>query len=178
MSLPKELYCDGGVIWSNPSNYGMTWAYRVMMDDGSTLDGSGLEERDDATNNQAEMMAMICGLVRCLTLDPLFSGFVYSDSMITINRMFHGESLTNLPDELAREAVGLRDLIRKNKIRYRHCKGHPTKKELAAGFSKKGRLVSEHQAWCDGECGRLSKEYLASLAHTGPRIIPSATQPA
>ena len=78
------LYADGGVIASNPSAIGGTYAYRLIRDDGHTI-GQGqvitaIDMRGSVTNNQTEMLALLVGLKQ-LPCD--FKGTIYSLRQIT-----------------------------------------------------------------------------------------------
>ena len=51
-------------------------------------------------------------------------------------------------------------------IRYVLLSGHPTKAQLALGIGKGGRPVSEHNVWCDHECGRRAKGFMEVINGT------------
>ena len=63
----KQLFCDGGVVGSNPSAIGGTYAWRQVVDDQPVAEGAHFISARDArvpavTNNLTEMLALIKGL--------------------------------------------------------------------------------------------------------------------
>lgn len=95
-----ELYIASGLIGSNPSAIGATYANRLIHHSGRGFDQSGvlpawkIEFHGVVTNNQAEMYAMLEALRR---LPEGFSGSIYSRSNVTLGRISKGWRWTNIP---------------------------------------------------------------------------------
>lgn len=165
-----ELYVDGGVIGSNPSAIGGTYAVRLVYDDGHVYGYSGAvsatEMHGDVTNNQTEMLALLMGL-RYLPDD--FKGTVYSDSMVTLGRAFLGWKWTRVPGWMHRfYRDQRRRLINWDQIKWVLLDGHPTKAQLAAGIGKRGHPVSEHNVWCDRACTEAGQRFLEEIGANIP----------
>lgn len=155
-----SLYTDGGVIDRNPSPIGGTWAYcGVNAENKRVLHNGGYILKPDGrliTNNHTEQIAIILALE---SMPNGWSGTVYSDSKIAMNRMRGKGTNKNLPDNVIERTKAV--LARLGKVKFRHVKGHPTQSELFKGYSKNHRRVSIHNVWCDEECRRqavLGKE--------------------
>lgn len=184
MLLPNDasriiaVYADGGVIGANPSPIGGTWAYCWVDTEGRRLyERSGVVvpvERACAepampfpacavglpsvTNNLSEFVA----LARCLrSLPDGWSGDVYSDSQITLGRFFRGWRCEAIPDGWAEQIP--RIIARLGSLRPHLLDGHPTKAQLASGVGKRGNPCSEHNVWCDEECGHVALRYRIAL---------------
>lgn len=164
MHLPMtcRLYCDGGVISKNPSTIGGTYACRIVDSDDETVlvEIKGIVIPSSfgvtaITNNHTEMMAIITGL-SYLPLE--FDGTVFSDSLVTLNRVFSGWAMKNVPpilvDALRQEQSRLK-LSKSTK--WSHLAGHPTREQLTRHFGKNGSPISIHQVWCDMACGEMAK---------------------
>ena len=165
----NELYCDGGVININPSPVGGTWAFRILSDGEVMEEASGIITPEQAktemvTNNLTEMLALVRGIQR---LPNTWTGTIYSDSQITLGRAFMGWKWTGIPkwlyEDFGRAVKALRNW---EQIRYVLLSGHPTKAQLALGIGKGGRPVSEHNVWCDHECGRRAKGFMEVINGT------------
>jgi ribonuclease HI len=168
-----SVYADGGVIGSNPSAIGGTYAYRLIEEDGEVghyIDGAFVltarENGGTVTNNQTEMM----GVLSALELVPDdFAGTVYSDSQVTLGRVFMGWKWANVPKFMHEKYQALRArLINFNNIKYVLLDGHPTKAQLQAGKGKRGQPVSEHNVWCDHACTEAGEKYLADYEQMNP----------
>lgn len=158
-------YVDGGVIQVNPSPVGGTWAWafvnavgdKLISDAGLVLPPFG--GLDYISNNLTEMMAAVQALE---ALPKGWHGAFYSDSQITLGRLFQGWKWRGIPQELRDRARLALDRLKINgalQVKYELLKGHPTKAELAAGRS--GRMgVSKWNVYCDAECGRVGAEYM------------------
>lgn len=159
------VYADGGVIGVNPSPIGGTWAWCHVNAAGERMaTGSGIVAPRSScpliTNNLTEMIALVRGLA---ALPDGWAGAVYSDSQITLGRLFAGWKMAGIPPVLVRQgAEALRRLDVPN-VRYVLLDGHPTKAQLLVGRGKRGNLVSEHNVWCDRECGRLARDVKMSV---------------
>jgi ribonuclease HI len=160
-----ELFADGGVIKKNPSTIGGTWAFRIVLNGVVRCERSGVITPAEAqlpaiTNNLTEMIAVVQGLKQ-LTLTPQFCGTVYSDSQITLGRVFEGWKWTGIPTWLHLQFQRAREgLKRWDQIQHVLLAGHPTRAQLEAGIGRHGYPVSEHNVWCDKACTQAALEYL------------------
>ena len=161
--MTQHLYCDGGVIGHNPSRKGGTWAWKRIDDsDNSVQTNFGILRPDmmnlrEITNNISEFYAVLNGL-RYLPDD--WRGIIYSDSQVTLGRIFKGWQMNNIPVKMQVQLKQEQErLVNWKKIAHVLLQGHPTKKELACGVGKNGCAVSEYQVWCDLKCQELSKSY-------------------
>lgn len=151
------IYADGGVIGRNPSVQGGTWAWCHVNAAGEHVAiGSGVVTPSDirlptVTNNVTEMMALTNGL---LALPPGWSGRVYSDSQITLGRLFWSWKWNNIPPQMIDTARQAMQRLRWKEFQPILLDGHPTKAQLITGIGKRGAPVSEHNVWCDKECTR------------------------
>jgi ribonuclease HI len=167
--MSSELYVDGGVIARNPSPIGGTWAVRLIENGQVCQERSGIIIPQDAglpeiTNNLTEMLALLRGL-ECLP--DSWIGVIFSDSQVTLGRVFDGWKWQNIPLWMHHQfQAQRRRLVYWDRIGHVLLDGHPTKAQLAAGIGKRGHLVSEHNIWCDWACGQQAKQYLASLQVT------------
>lgn len=159
------LYTDGGVIAANPSQLGGTWAYCLVDASGQRImERSGLllptEYLPIISSNVTELLAMVEGLT-ALPID--WRGTVYSDSLITLLRVFHAGRLNGVPAWLVDR---LQTIQRSGKLRHmRHqlVRGHPSRKALERGHASCGTPVSIHNVWCDAECKRQKEAYFATV---------------
>lgn len=160
------VYADGGVIGRNPSPYGGTWAYTHVNADGERIaedSGTIVPEWagvDLVTNNLTELYAVVRGL---LALPAGWSGVVYSDSQITLGRLFHGWAWNNIPEWLYRDAEAAMGRLAWTRCEPVLLDGHPSKAQLAAGIGKRGNRVSMHNVWCDKACGAQARAFLAEM---------------
>lgn len=168
------MFADGGVIGTNPSIIGGTWAVRWVENDVPLTEKSGVVAAGyhdgmggsyacmpTVTNNLTEMLAVIRALQ---ALPKSWTGIVYSDSAITLGRVFGGWKWTGIPawmhQEYQRERLRL---VNWSRIGYVNLQGHPTQSELATGIGKSGRPVSIHNVWADKECGKAGAAYLERM---------------
>jgi ribonuclease HI len=164
----KSVYADGGVIGSNPSAIGGTYAYRLIEEDGQLghyIDGAFVltarENGGPVTNNQTEMLAVLSALE--LVPDD-WAGILYSDSQVTLGRVFMGWKWANVPQFMHEKYKAIRArLTHFEDIRFTLLDGHPTKAQLQAGKGKRGGPVSEHNVWCDHACTGAGEKYLAEV---------------
>jgi len=184
INKPIAMYADGGVIEKNPSPIGGTFAVRIIHADNTTEQHSGIilpkhGMRGFVSNNISELAAVVCGLSK---LPDLWRGIIYSDSWVTLQRVFHGAKMNNVPEwledkmlqemqrlEIPRfwERLTYQEQLKRHErrgITYVLLDGHPTKAQLAEGIGKRGNPVSEHNVWCDKECQRLAREYKGSVS--------------
>jgi len=168
-----SVYADGGVIGSNPSAIGGTYAYRLIEEDEECnhyIDGAFVltarENGGPVTNNQTEMMAVLSALE--LVPDD-WAGSLYSDSQVTLGRVFMGWKWANVPQFMHAKYKDLRArLTRFEDIKWFLLDGHPTKAQLQAGKGKRGGPVSEHNVWCDQACTEAGEKYLADYEQMNP----------
>lgn len=160
----NELYADGGVISRNPSKIGGTWACRLLSNGQVVHEGSGVITPAEAgtpaiTNNLTEMLALLEGLKQ---LPADWTGTIYSDSQVTLGRVFEGWKWSNIPPWMHRLFQAQRArLVNWSAISYALLDGHPTSAQLAAGVGKRGHPVSEHNVWCDKACGEAARLVMA-----------------
>lgn len=154
------LYTDGGCIGPNPSPIGGTWAWcavdstgvRVQTRSGVVPAGSDLR----GTNNVAEYYAVL----QALEFQPRgWTGTLYSDSAVTLGRIFGDWATAGIPAAWVARASAARGRL--GPVTGVLVKGHPTKKDLAAKKSlRTGRPVSIHNQWCDQACRAAGHAYL------------------
>lgn len=163
-----RIYSDGGVAKMNPSPYGITWAFVVVGEDDSMLyEASGRIATADckgykASNNLAEMIAAVKGLEYAVEYAEKFSPAsveLFSDSELTLNRLFKAYSMVKLPKNVEQRAKSvlatLGQLVSGTLVA-----GHPTKNDLVQGFKLKNgkRLpVSKWNVLADSLCAFQSK---------------------
>jgi ribonuclease HI len=161
----NALFADGGVISKNPSSIGGTWAFRIISKDVVVCERSGVitplqADLPTITNNLTEMLALVRGL-QTLCLTPKWTGVIYSDSQITLGRVFEGWKWTGIPAWLHKEYQSARSgLLCWDEIQHVLLSGHPTKAQLEAGTGSGGRPVSIHNVWCDKACGEEAKKFM------------------
>ena len=163
----NQLFADGGVININPSPIGGTWAYRILADGVVVCEVSGVITPGQAklptiSNNLTEMCALVAGL-RALPSDWI--GTVYSDSQVSLGRVFLDWKWNNIPAWLhAKYQEGQKRLVNWEKIQWVLLDGHPTRAHLAAGIGKRGHPVSEHNKWCDQACQKEAARFVGGAA--------------
>lgn len=177
MNEVVNLYADGGVILKNPSPHGGTWAFCGTDAAGERVVRQGgawptQDPQRPVTNNWMEQIA----IVRALEAMPEgWSGTIYSDSLIALRRVFENGEVKNLPKSIQIRTHAARGRL--GAIRWVLLKGHPNKDQLAAGEApsssgKRMLPVSEHQVWCDEECGRQARAFLGERPEMQPVIVP------
>lgn len=159
MASAQALYTDGGVIQINPSPFGGTWAWclveagqRIRHDSGVLLPAPDCPV---ITNNVTELYALVAG-IEALPAD--WAGLIYSDSWVSLQRVFLGAKLKNVPEWLVERLQVIRQSGRLSQMAYVLLDGHPTQAQLLAGRGKRGGPVSEFNVWCDEECNRVGRE--------------------
>lgn len=166
-----EVFADGGVIAKNPSPHGGTWAWRLLYDGMLVAFESGVltnrENGQPVTNNVTELLALLKGIGAVYT-HLAIGGYpeytVYSDSKVSLLRVFRAAPLNGVPPRLI---VMLQDQIERGL--HRNAKhvlldGHPTKTQLAAGIGKRGNPVHAEQVACDEMCTTRARAYIAGLS--------------
>jgi hypothetical protein len=150
----RAVYTDGGLITKNPSPIGGMWALRLVDHQDRLLDGGVIYEfsagiiKPGITNNTTEFIAA----AKAFELLPEgWSGIWRPDSEVTIERFLGRYPGMNLPSAVKKR--GLAAWGRLGKVEIELLGGHPTKKELIAGFREKdGKPVSIHNVWVDKAC--------------------------
>lgn len=163
---PIALYADGGIVGKNGSPKAGTWAFRVTQNNLVVKEDSGILRYTDDTphisNNVTELLAVIEGLK---SLEPEWCGTIYSDSKITLGRVFCSWAMMNIPEWLILELnKQKRRLLNFSIFTYGLLSGHPTKAHLNKGTGKNGHLVSIHNQWCDEECKRQKMKFERQIA--------------
>jgi len=155
-----SAYCDGGVIGPNPSERGGTFAWCHVDVDGKVVasnKGVVLPAKYNLpkiTNNISELVAAL----HCIyALPEGWSGTFYSDSQVTLGRIFWGWAMNDVPEVLVKRSRGAAAYL--GKVRAILLDGHPTRAQLANGRGKRGNMVSVHNVWCDKACGEARKEW-------------------
>jgi ribonuclease HI len=159
-----ELYTDGGVIGQNPSPIGGTWAWCMV-------DASGQQQRhargwmspaemgvDVVSNNHTELLAIVLGRE---ALPYAWTGTIYSDSWVSLQRVFLHARLNNVPQWLVERLQKLQRDGWLSGCSWQLLDGHPTRAQLEAGIGKRGNPVSTWNVWCDEQCGALAREVSA-----------------
>lgn len=173
MNEPKALlFTDAGVILSNPSPIGGTWAWCLVEASECVKWASGHILKPGITNNQTEFIAVVKALE---AMPDRWSGVICSDSIVTLFRLFppslidcgpgnlhprwYGPKLGCKPNRLPQSVYDrwLWAEARMGKLSGRLVKGHPTKKELEVGTAKGGLPVSEWNVKCDELCRMESR---------------------
>ncbi len=160
------IYADGGVIQINPSSIGGTWAWcHVSAENIRVRTASGVvlprQSCPLITNNLTEMIALVKGME---ALPQGWAGCIYSDSQITLGRLFEGWKMSGIPAVLIRQGAEAMARLDWARCTYVLLDGHPTKAQLLAGRGKRGGPVSEHNVFCDRQC------QLEAAAFMGQRV--------
>jgi ribonuclease HI len=168
---PVAVYADGGVIESNPSTFGGTWAFCQVDASGQRiLERSGVIPFASVgwpiTNNFSELTALIEALE---SLPDGWSGLVHSDSQVSLGRLFKGWALRGIPVELFQRATNA--IARLGSLQPVRLDGHPTVEQLRAGVGKRGGPVSIHQVWCDTACNTEARRFMAGRAAVARREL-------
>lgn len=152
MSEVISVYADGGVILKNPSAIGGTWAFCFVDSEGKRFrKHAGVlkpEEGVDGlvTNNITELFALCSAIWSIQTLENWESRsyHFYSDSNVTVLRVFRDASLKGVPDWLREFTGKVRILLDRIEFQYTRLDGHPDAVSLMTGIGKRGGPVSEH----------------------------------
>ncbi len=160
------LFADGGLIGRNPSKLGGTWCWCWVQNGEMIQSNSGviLPKHigvDSVTNNVTELFAAVHALN---SIPENWNGILHTDSRVTLLRITNGmnQNTPGVPEYLRQELLRLR-LTRHWRVVL--VAGHPTRVELAQGYRRRnGLLVSRWNVFCDEECQRLAREYLARKA--------------
>lgn len=166
MTTAVALYTDGGCIGANPSPVGGTWAFVLVDAQGKrVVERSGILTPEQnqlplVTNNIVELYAIILGL-EAVPVD--WQGRLYSDSRVSLQRLYHQAKLTNVPTWLCLRMQAILKSGRLEHILYTLLDGHPTQTQLQMGKGKRGGSVSIHNVRCDQLCTRQAQNHQRSL---------------
>jgi ribonuclease HI len=159
-----DIYMDGGVILRNPSPHGGTWAFVVVKGDRVIKKESGAffpssMQSSTVTNNQAELVAAYHAL-KYLADDEM--AHLYSDSEVTLGRLFYGYEMNNVPDWLKDELSAHKKRLQYfSTFKHTLLAGHPHRLSLTKGTDKRGRPVSKYNVMCDEMCRMRAEKYIA-----------------
>lgn len=172
MAGTQALYTDGGVIHVNPSPMGGTWAWCLVENGQRLRQDSGLllptAEYPTVSNNVTELYALVAGIE---ALPEDWAGLIFSDSWVSLQRLFLGAKLKNVPPWLVERLGAIQASGRLARMTYQLLDGHPTAAQLLDGKGKRGGPVSEFNVWCDEECGRVgraARQNTLRFAYTEP----------
>jgi ribonuclease HI len=166
-----SVFADGGCILRNPSPIGGTFAYCFVDEQGNRFrEHSGVLTPIDCdgpvTNNITELHAL-CAAIWCIRNLPDWEDqryHIYSDSNVSLIRVFRCGKLNNVPDYLAQLVGKVRTMLGRIDFQYTLLDGHPTREQLSAGIGKRGNKCSEHNVRCDWLCNEEGRKYRAMLA--------------
>jgi ribonuclease HI len=156
-------YCDGGCINCNPSPVGGTWAYCFVDAEGDivayksgVISPQGFSGKT-VSNNNSELYALCMAILDMPTESyPTF----YSDSQVSIGRIFSNWKLNNVPQWLKIKAGDAKQKLCRLDFDYCLLDGHPTKAQLESGIGKRGNPCSKFNVFCDDQCNKEAKAYL------------------
>lgn len=159
MTQAVAVYTDGGCVGANPSPVGITWAWlQVDAAGGHVAEAYGLLASPAdryLTNNLAELLAVIQAFE---ALPMGWTGTLYSDSDVTLGRLFRGNARAGVPAAWWKRAQAARDRL--GFIAPVLLQGHPTRADLARGIGAKRNLpVSRHNVYVDSLCKQAAREY-------------------
>jgi len=159
----EGIWCDGGCVGRNPSKWAGTWAFVHVFDGKVIGKESGIVLPKEVklpkiTNNLTELYAAMKALAYLGTAD--WTGRIYTDSQVTLHRITTGTKFAGIPDWMVDNILNMR---RHRKWSAKLVGGHPTKRELIAGFNRRGKPVSKWNVACDVECQRLARKFLEEL---------------
>ena len=123
--MKVTMYTDGSTIVRNPSEYGGTYAFLLVNENGTMVHNDwGVYSPEDmgtskVTNNQMELLAVLMGLKYAEGSRYRITKIV-SDSKVTLGRVFQNWSLNNIPEWM----VDLKDSLSVRGIRGEFQKGH------------------------------------------------------
>lgn len=174
----EALWCDGGVIYTNASPFGGTYAWCGVNAAGEIIKhGFAVVPAPDGrevTNNDTEIIAVIQAM---RSVPDGWSGTIYTDSMVTITRFQNIRNdllhrITKIPKNVLAEAIN--QMGRMGKVAFKLVKGHPDAASLEIGVYEydlvrqkaNPRVVSRFNVWCDAKCGTLAKGWIEEHGFT------------
>ncbi len=163
-----DLYCDGGLLTTNPSDVGGMWAWcqieRGLGSDEHIVESNsgillcGQVQPGQVTNNITELLAAVEGLE---SMPDGWVGTIYTDSQTTYLRVRKSGKKQSKLNGVG-QSLRARLMEQKRRLGNYHAMmvgGHPTLGDLNVGYNERGVTVSRHNCWCDAECERLCHEY-------------------
>lgn len=159
----NDLFCDGGVILTNPSSYGGSYAWVLIENDQIIKEGNGIVLPTDVglpviTNNLMELQAALSGISQ---MEKGWEGTLWTDSQVTFFRLGSSESFGGIPAKMRAQCLELR---RARRWQVKLLKGHPTQVMLNKGYVTnhlgKHIPVNKWNVYCDEKCQQLAKEFL------------------
>jgi ribonuclease HI len=155
-----DMYTDGGTIGPNPSREGGAWCWCWVENNRMLSHGAGIVWPCDislstCSNNFMELFAVVRSLETAQRRKKIIRT-IYTDSLVTLYRITDSDAFKGIPDWLEERTRQLRKNRSWNVVL---LGGHPSKKELLAGYRKDGKPVSRWNCYCDRECNRLAEEY-------------------
>lgn len=169
-----QVFADGGMVGGNPSDLGGTYAYRVRFRLPKwtewvlykSANALVVADGGQVTNNITEMIAVLEGVEAALEITELPDRLqIYSDSWLTLQRLFLGASTTNLPTPVYMRMIGIRHVLKAmgKRVGYALLDGHPTRQHLADGVGKNGGPVHYLQHECDVACREIARQFKGAI---------------
>ena len=163
-----DLYADGGVVKVNPSPYAGTWAFVVVLNGIEIIQHSGVVLPKDGvdgkvSNNVTELFALVRAIEYLYETwgDMADQAHIYSDSKVSLLRVFERAKLNNVPAWLVQRLQAVQDKGCAS-LPYTLLDGHPTRDQLKAGKGKRGNPVSIYNATCDRLCTEAGAAHMAN----------------
>lgn len=144
--IPYELYTDGGIMGSNPSTVGGTWAWCWVDKQGNRIKGDKgivtpkMVNMTTISNNFTELLATLKALQ---SVPKWWKGAIKTDSQVTWHRLNKSKAFEGIPDEFRNAVLFVRENIKYVPI-------------LVKGHSKE----FPHNEWCDQQCRRVGEDFL------------------
>lgn len=167
--VPTAVFSDGGMVPDgrpihSRSILGGTYAWvQVNMAQGLQIASAGgliLPSQyglRDITNNLTEMVAALSAID---AWPDGYTGVLYLDSEVTMNRIWDNWKLEGLPSTLVGWLRRVKRGAKVEQLSPQLVAGHPTQRDLARGYDVKRRPVSPWNVWVDLECQRFAQQYL------------------
>jgi hypothetical protein len=152
-----------GVISINPSPHGGSWAWCLVEGDTLLRSASGIVlpsdvDKSAVSNNVSECLAAVKAIE---AMRPGWDGTLWTDSLITRNRLLDSSSFKGLPQWLRVKAL---DLRRSKRWKVRLVAGHPTLADLERGTAaRNGWPVSKWNKLADQLCQEEAERFLGAL---------------
>lgn len=153
------VFADGGVIGSNPSPVGGTWAYRLLQEGQIRCEDCGFipPKYGPVSNNLSEIVAVVRGLETARHYRASQVS-IASDSLVTLRRLSYPRAAWNgVPTPVREWALAV--LREVEVVEAVLLDGHPTRAQLEAGVGKSGRPVSVHNVECDRACNLVAAQF-------------------
>ncbi len=154
--MNTHLYVASGLIGSNPSMIGGTYAWRLVFEHQDPFGVAAVLPMSaiggPVTNNQAEMVALLAGLEQ---VSEAFCGEIHSQSMVTLGRAFQGWKWTNIPN-------WMHEAYRLQRSRLVHWQ------RIDYGLTND---QNEHIKWCLQACRETGDAYMATIGANIPSTM-------